>query len=302
MNNYVCFGLKIQSEIECPNLVPWIDDSTEPDIQIEVAKVDIDRVNCKPVNGYAWVGEKTCFLEIPSVARFAVHDGHKIIIDPLNSGSPSKIQAYLMGTAMGVLIHQRSDIPMHVSAVENSRGKAVAFAGPSGAGKSTIAAYIARETDLHIITDDVLRISLKGSSGLHVANGPRNLKLWDDACRNLQFSTSAGIQDCTREKKFHFHIPTAESICLPELESIVLLARSGDNGVELEQVYGEDHMRIIAASIYRSTIGSEIQGGRQLLEKCGIIANRTSAFVLKRPRSLADLGKSTSFLKNRHLI
>ena len=44
------------------------------------------------------------------------------------------VRAYLLGTAIGALLHQRGLLPLHASAVEVN-GRAVAFIAPAGHGK-----------------------------------------------------------------------------------------------------------------------------------------------------------------------
>lgn len=302
MNDYICFGLKIESEIECPKLISWHRDCEKPDMQIVLGAVTIDKVNSMLIDGYAWVSPGCCAFEIPQVARFLVHGGCKIVVEPLGQLKSKEIQAYLMGTAMGVLMHQRGDMPLHVSAVSAADRRAIVFAGNSGAGKSTIAAFLMDVMGFEIVTDDVLRLECSDESNLHATYGPRNIKLWQDACERLGFAPTSGIQDFAREKKFHFSTAAYDDAEPLKVRDFVFLARSPDEKIRLRQVYGEDHLRIIISSIYRSAIGASIQGENRLFKKCVAITQQTQGFILERPRSLAHLGAGITEIKRAGLL
>ena len=68
----------------------------------------------------------------------------------------ANIRLYLLGSAMGVLLHQRGLLPLHANAVEID-GKAFAFMGASGSGKSTLAAWF-HDHGYRIIADDVCAV------------------------------------------------------------------------------------------------------------------------------------------------
>src|SRR5262249_29493195 len=80
-------------------------------------------------------------LDFPETGRFLVRNGNEILIAPAPS-SDSEIGVYLLGTAFGVLCHQRGIPPLHASAIDVADG-CVAFVGGTGAGKSTLVAALA---------------------------------------------------------------------------------------------------------------------------------------------------------------
>src|SRR5262249_20309363 len=100
-------------------------------------------------------------LDFPDAGRFLVRNGNEILIEPASS-SDSEIGVYLLGTAFGVLCHQRGIPPLHASAIDVADG-CVAFVGETGAGKSTLVAALAARGH-EVIADDVcfLRLGDKG--------------------------------------------------------------------------------------------------------------------------------------------
>ncbi|EWG98231.1 hypothetical protein [Halomonas sp. BC04] len=94
---------------------------------------------------------------------------------------------YLLGTALGALLHQRHWFPLHVSALATPSG-AWAFTGESGAGKSTLAAWLHHHCGWPLISDDVAVVK-PGEMIPRLHPGPPRLKLWQDALAMLGIGT-----------------------------------------------------------------------------------------------------------------
>src|SRR6202008_4886252 len=87
-----------------------------------------------------------------------IRGGKEILVDQAPASSPRDVAAYLLGTAFGVLCHQRGIIPLHASAVNVADGR-VASAGESGAGKWTLVAALAVRGH-QVIADDLFFLRL----------------------------------------------------------------------------------------------------------------------------------------------
>jgi hypothetical protein len=112
-----------------------------------------------------------------SVGAFLVRDGCEIVIEPDPAATPERIRLFLLGAAMGVLLHQRGLMVLHASAVEMDGG-VVAFLAPKWGGKSTMAAVL-HSRGHPLVTDDILAIDLSGPTPV-VHPGFPQLKLWPD--------------------------------------------------------------------------------------------------------------------------
>lgn len=170
MWNYAAFGLIIRSAIVLPELL-----AAEPgpaDVAIRRARISRPR----PTGAsFAVCAGHEAFLGWDDVGAFLVRGGHSIEFDPLPSADEPLVRLFLLGAALGVLLHQRGLLVLHASAVAVGGG-AVAFVGESGYGKSTTAAALhARGHDL--ITDDLLALD---GGGMALPAFPR-LKLSQDA-------------------------------------------------------------------------------------------------------------------------
>lgn len=160
--HYRLFGLHVESELALPELCP-IESSEEPDIRIVVAGPD---------------SHPGSLIDIDNVAKFYVEDGSDICIVPTQGVPERNIRLYLLGSAMGMLLHQRGMLPLHANAVEID-GKAVAYMGPSGSGKSTLAAWL-HDRGYRVIADDVCVTCVDGDKAFVLPGLPR-LRLWQDA-------------------------------------------------------------------------------------------------------------------------
>ena len=160
--HYRLFGLTVESELELPELGP-VDAAEDPDVRISYG------------DGAANAGT---LLEIDDVARFHVEGGSRIQVVP-EPGVPGRnVRLFLLGSAMGMLLHQRGLLPLHANAIEID-GKAVAFMGPSGSGKSTLAAWF-HDRGHRVIADDVCVVRMEDGRAF-VSAGLQRLRLWQDA-------------------------------------------------------------------------------------------------------------------------
>src|SRR5262249_2551551 len=127
---------------------------------------------------------KEVLLEYPTAGRFLVRSGKEIVIDPAPA-SDDKVGPYLLGTAFGVLCHQRGITPLHASVIDIADGF-VAFVGESGAGKSTLAAGLARRGH-QVVADAVCFLQPGANGNVQAWPGVYQIRLWEDAWAALGY-------------------------------------------------------------------------------------------------------------------
>ena len=154
------FGLTIDSELPLPELIAAPVDA-KVDVTIRRGSLEAD-----------------ADLIIPEVGSFAVRGGREIIFDSLAGVPERNVRLYLLGSAMGLLLHQRGLFPLHANGVALD-GSAIAVAGASGAGKSTLAAWFTRQ-GLTLVGDDVIALQ-PSPKGMLALPGPPRVRLWRDA-------------------------------------------------------------------------------------------------------------------------
>ena len=120
-------------------------------------------------------------LRFPEVGAFLVSGGREILAEPLPGLDERVLRLFVLGPALGVLVHQREGIALHGSAALVD-GRAVVFLGDSEWGKSTAAAACYRE-GMPLVADDVAWIEGEGIPTIRPAYP--QIKLWPDSARAL---------------------------------------------------------------------------------------------------------------------
>jgi len=134
MHRYIVFGLVTVSELDLPELRRDAASESIPDIVISLGVIaEAERASgmYKTADG--------ALLVVEDVARYLIKDGAQIVVEPRPGTPLANVRLFLLGSAMGMLIHQRGLLPLHGNSIEID-GCAFAFVGQSGAGKSTLAA------------------------------------------------------------------------------------------------------------------------------------------------------------------
>lgn len=282
--DYRLFGLAIRSELALPELVAA--DPDEPsDARIEAAAVEPP-----PGNGSAPRAiEGGVVISIDGVARYAILGGERIIVDA-EPGAPGRnVRLYLLGSAMGMLLHQRGLLPLHANAVEIG-GRAVAFMGHSGAGKSTIAAWF-HDRGHSVISDDVCVVRFAPDGRAMTGRGLPRMRLWRDALeasgrRVANFDRSyAG--DETWDK---YDVPTGErrdGAAEVELSAIYLLDKGEEPSVS--RLTGLEAAAALFANTYRGNYLASAGKVREHWEACLRLVRRTPIFRATRGWDLAGL-------------
>ncbi len=136
---YHAYGLDILSQLPVTGFEPAV--VSKADVTIRLGDVPDslpDAVN----KGVLYQSTETEFLlQIDQVARYHVQNGREIVVQLLGKSSPGDISAFISGTVLGALMHQRRMLPIHASTVVY-KDKCLLFAGISGSGKSTLAATV----------------------------------------------------------------------------------------------------------------------------------------------------------------
>ena len=305
LNHYRVFGLRIASEIPCPELLGQEPIATEtshltatppPDCHWRLARLEPALDHASVANDPIQIAPGLYQFLIQDVARYRVQDGREILVDPLPDADPGDVRLWLLGTALGALLHQRGLLPLHVSALA-LEGGAHAFCGDSGAGKSTLAAALHRR-GLSLLTDDVGLAVPEANSVTFYPGFPR-IKLWRDALDHFGLDHRPLIRDLTRTDKYHLRLEPDDGFHIQPLplRRLYLLERGAeDDAVRIEPVRGHEAISLIQANTYRPGLIRRLGRAGEHLRQCGRVASGIQVFRLQRPWGLDRLDEGVDQL------
>ena len=227
-------------------------------------------------------------LVVENIGRFFARGGGELLVEPAAGAPPRNLRLFLLGSAMGMLLHQRGLLPLHANAVVIG-GRAVAFTGPSGAGKSTLAAWF-RDFGYELLCDDVCVIAQDEAGAAVVYPGLPRLRLWRDALERsgraaADFQRSYEEEGGDLEK---YDVPAAAARRAERgypLGGIVLLER-GDEA-RLEPLSAAQGLATIFGNLYRGEFLSGSQH-EDAWRACLRVAVQVPVSRWSRPWSVAD--------------
>lgn len=243
---YRLYGFAVASDLVFPELTE-APQSSIPDIQITIAPVAAG----SKTHDHIQRVEGGAVLQIEGVARFAVLGGRTILVDPSTTAESRNIRLFLLGSVMGLLLHQRGILPLHANAVEVD-GKVCAFMGHSGAGKSTLAARF-HDRGHAVISDDVCAVMFDGNGAPVVGAGLPRLRLRTDALIASGRETSSFEYSYAGDESYDkFDVPLHPRPDFSkkwDLGAIYLLDTGDD--FRITQVKGIDAAAILFEQTYR---------------------------------------------------
>ena len=242
---YSLFGLTIASDIFLPELLP-VEPGTTPDVIVRLGQQagSSNVAESHPVDG-------GLPLTVKGIAKYAIVGGTEITVHPEAGASERNVRLYLLGSAMGMLLHQRGLLPLHANAIEID-GKAFLFMGHSGAGKSTLAAWF-HDEGYRIIADDVSVIAFDSEGRPRVRPGLPRLRLWRDALDATGRDPNSFERSYAGDDSYEKYDVPIEGRSLAvgdvELSAIYLLAK-GDR-FDLSTLGGMEAADAVFANTYR---------------------------------------------------
>ena len=271
--NYRVFGLRVRSEIELPELFPAAG-ALAPDVTIELGSISV--VTPGEDDGLNQVAG-ALVLVIPEVGRYKIENGDRITVES-EPGVPARnVRLVLLGSAFGVLLHQRGLLPLHANAAEID-GRAVAFMGPSGAGKSTLAAWF-HDAGFKVIADDVCVVSFDLEGRPHTAPGLPRLRLWAEALQLMGRDPQGLSRSFLSDEHEKFDVPLGAAFSARSqtpLAAIYLLDRGGE--FSIIPLRGIAAAEAVFANTYRGEYLAKTSGQEQHWESAVRLVRGTPVF------------------------
>jgi len=263
------FGLTLESDLALPELVEAAA-GTRTDVTIERGR-----------------GDGTPDLIVPQVGSFWVREGRAITVEPLDGVPERNVRLFLLGSAMGLLLHQRGLFPLHANACVVD-GRAMAVAGPSGAGKSTLAAWLSRQ-GLTLVGDDVIALRAD-EGGVAALPGPPRVRLWRESL-NCFGLNSAGLEPSYVDgevDKWDVPVPS-DGLVSEELPLGAIYVLEDAPALSINRLSGAAAAKALFDHTYRGAYLTQTGGASGHLRTVAQIVATTPVFLLERPRVLSQL-------------
>ncbi len=276
---YHIFGLNIESAI------PFLDmPQTEgnPDVSIQYGKVPDAIIDAKIKGVRYQAGPGEFLLRVDNVGKYYVTNGNDILIEREIGAADEEVLLFLMGSAMGALLHQRNILPLHGSAIEVD-GRGIIFTGHSSIGKSTLAGAF-RKKGYNLLSDDVCAVTAKNSGDSHIIPGFPRLKLWADALKKLE-EDREGLNRVRLDQDFEkYFVPfdNAGNGHVP-VRSVFVLETTNTDQFEVVQLQRGDKIDPIINNTYRPRFLEGLGGKKEHFKQCAAVAAKAAVIRITRP-------------------
>jgi len=281
MATYQAFGLTIQSTLPFPELDPAFGDM----LDVVIRQAPLRRPKRASTGPCLQAGMEETHLWWADVGSVAIREGREIIVDPLPEVDERVVRLAVLGSALGVLLHQRGMLALHASAVEIGE-TGILFVGESGQGKSTTAAALVAEGAV-LLADDVAAIDQQSGTKPQVLPALSRLKLDVEPALQFGFPSEMLVEfhECDPRRAY----PIYRSVPpLPHPINHIFVLREGPEVMVRPCQPQEAFIELIRHSYALRLLGSAGATPTHF-EQCAALVHTVPISWLERPRDLAVL-------------
>ena len=283
---YKAYGLVVESEVELPELRRCDAGSqSRADVTIRVAPAAREGLAAGMDYGpFFRMSATGVWFDMPDVAEFLINDGVEIIVNPKPNANDAAVRLFLLGSAFGAVLIQRSLLTLHGNAIRIG-DRCLICVGDSGAGKSTLAAAFMRR-GFDVLSDDVAPID---STGCAIPGFPR-IKLWQDAAESLGIETRGLTRIRPEFEKYNVPL-TCQEGDPARVAWIYALTKGPSADLEIERVTGAGKYKLLYDYTYRMEFIQGMNRQADHLRCCGQLAPQVAMSRLVRPEAGYDVDK-----------
>jgi hypothetical protein len=293
--DYQLCGWRVASNITIPELLPWAGDDQAVDLHIRLGEPPAALPQPVLATPFLEIGADGTGLVKVMAGRFLVRGGREIIVQPNPAADAQDLSVFLLGTSLGLLLHQRGLFALHASSVVIG-GRTVAMCGPSGIGKSTLAAALAMRGH-ELLADDICALDLAmGGREIAVLPALARVKLWQDSLSWLLPDTAEAMAAAHPGKgpKMHYRFaqvgPVLRGLKAPSLAAIVRLYEASDTRPSgCVRMRPFEAASILNDQVYRLEHAEAMGRKAALFKDCVRITSKVPVYELAYDRDYAEL-------------
>jgi hypothetical protein len=288
---YTIFGLIIDSCLEFPELIPG---DGVPDIHVRWGEVPVVLAESRKTTARFQARPGCLLFTAEHVARLLVSNGNQILVEKLPGAKEAAVRAFVLGSALGAILHQRGLLPIHASGIKTGDG-CVMFCGRPGTGKSTLAGmFLQRGYELHADDICVIGVDEKGTPWVYPAYP--QLKLWGDSLGKMGNEPSAysAVQSLTDK----FAVPTLRFNREPlTINKIFILSPNDKDGIEIIPITGINKYRALKYQTYRRRFSEGLDTAASHFHAASSVGKMVPLYRVNRPKNLFLLNELVDLLE-----
>jgi len=280
MSHYRICGLTVASDIELHGVVerPAAHDA---DVAVRLGSVPEmlpDSVSLGP--NWALAG-RAFLLHVPRVGRLLIENGRSITVMLDARATEQDASVFVLGSALGIVLHQRGALALHGSAVARN-GRAIAICGHSGVGKSTLATALC-QAGCEFVTDDICVIGSDTEQRPTVLPDGMQIQLWRRSIEGLGLGDRQGAAVRDDFEKYFF-APDTMAATVPRLSAIYVLRETLPPLADgIEPLGPADAMRVLERQAYRPALRKMLGSKPEMVRQGAAILAHAPVFRLTRP-------------------
>ncbi|NJP38028.1 aldolase [Alkalicoccus luteus] len=275
------FSLNIETEIPLPELMVAQGGGTDVSIVHDSSVIQEFCEQSSDPEEFVINKSEVLFLE-KDLAVFSIEGGRLIRVGMLRDSKLDQVRLFLLGTCMGIILMQRSQLTLHGSVVWY-QGKTIAFTGNSGAGKSTLAASYLKKGAM-LISDDLIPVKINSKGEVIVIPAYAQQKLWTKSLSTLEMDQSKYLPLFDRKTKFA--VPCEDKFTKEEKKLDIIIEVIKTEHIpfcEITEVINLEKLPLVARQTYRGFLVPYIQTPQWHFQYASAIAEKVSMWQLKRP-------------------
>ena len=273
---YSVYGLIIDSCIEFPELIAV---DGVPDVHVRRGQVPTVLTGAQKSTARFQAKPGYILLTGEHIGRILVSNGAEILVEGLPGVQDAEMRSFVLGSALGAILHQRKLLPIHASSIRAGE-QCVMFCGGSGAGKSTLASLFVQRGYV-LQADDLCAIGLNQAGKPLVYAGYPQFRLCGDALARLGCEPSAYRP--IRWSPNKFAVPTQHFNQEPLPLGTIFILRSQDRAHgKIMPVTGITKYEILKNQIYRGRLVENDR--RSVFNVLAAVTKQVRLYRVDRPK------------------